>query len=84
MIIKILGGGCANCKRLEQLTRTVAEELSIAAEFIKVTEMDDIMQYEVLSTPALVIDEEVLCSGRIPQKSEIEAWLKRSSQTLQL
>jgi small redox-active disulfide protein 2 len=84
MIIKILGGGCANCKRLEQLTRQTADELSITAEFVKVTAMEDIMQYDVLSTPALVIDEEVLCAGRIPQKDEIAAWLKRSSQTLNL
>ncbi|MBI9049857.1 MAG: TM0996/MTH895 family glutaredoxin-like protein [Anaerolineaceae bacterium] len=84
MIIKILGGGCANCKRLEQLARQVADELSLQAEFVKVTEMDDIMTYDVLSTPALVVNEEVLCSGRIPQKSEIETWLTRSNQTLQL
>ena len=84
MVIKILGGGCANCKRLEQLARQVAEEMALEAEFVKVTDMNDIMSYDVLSTPALVVNEEVVCYGRIPQKSEIEAWLNQSSQTIQL
>lgn len=74
--IKILGGGCANCKRLEALTREVAGSLGIQADFIKVTDHNDIMQYPILSTPGLVINEQVVSSGRIPSKSEIEGWLK--------
>lgn len=74
--IKILGGGCANCKRLEALTREVVADLGLEAEFIKVTDHDEIMKYPILSTPALVVDEQVLSSGRIPAKSEIAGWLK--------
>ncbi len=75
--IKILGGGCANCKRLEALTREVVADLSLEAEFIHVTEAEEIFEYPILSTPALVVDEQVLSSGRIPAKSEIAGWLKK-------
>lgn len=74
--IKILGGGCANCKRLEAITREVAGELGIAAEFVKVTDHEEIMKYPILATPALVVDEKVLSSGRIPARAEIAGWLK--------
>jgi small redox-active disulfide protein 2 len=77
--IKILGGGCANCKRLEALTREVAGSLGIQAEFVKVTDHNDIMQYPILSTPGLVINEQVVSSGRIPSKTEIEGWLKAAA-----
>jgi len=75
--IKILGGGCANCKRLEALTREVVADLGIQAEFFHVTEEEEIYAYPILSTPALVVDEKVLASGRIPAKSEIAGWLKK-------
>jgi small redox-active disulfide protein 2 len=75
MEIKILGGGCPKCKRLEQLTREVVDELSIEAAFGHVKQMSEIMAYDVLSTPALVIDEEVKASGRIPRKDEIKRWV---------
>ena len=75
MIIKILGPGCVRCQRLEQLTREVLTELGLTAEFDHVTEMDKIMAYPVMSTPALVIDEQVKVAGRIPSKEEIVGWL---------
>ncbi len=76
MKIKILGTGCAKCNRLEQLTREVVAELGIAAEFAHVREMDRIMEYPIMSTPALVVDEEVKVSGRIPSRDEIAGWLR--------
>lgn len=76
MNIKILGGGCANCKRLEQITRKVAEDNHIMAEFDHVTDYAEIMKYGVMSTPALVVDGKVLSSGRIPTETEVSAWLK--------
>lgn len=76
MNIKILGTGCAKCHRLEQLTREVATELGIAADFEHVTEMPKIMAYPIMSTPALVVDEQVKVSGRMPSKDEIAGWLK--------
>jgi small redox-active disulfide protein 2 len=78
MEIKILGGGCPNCKRLEALTRDVVEELGVEATFGHVREMSEIMTYDVLTTPALVIDEEVMASGRIPRKDEIRAWIQEA------
>jgi len=76
MIIKILGSGCAKCHRLEQLTREVLTELGLTAEFDHVTEMNKIMAYPVMSTPALVINEQVKVAGRMPSKEEIADWLK--------
>lgn len=76
LTIKILGGGCANCKRLEAQTRKVVEKLDIDVEFIKVTDHNQIMEYPILATPGLVINEKVLSSGRIPNEHEIESWLK--------
>lgn len=77
MLIKILGPGCARCHRLEQLTREVATESGIEANFENVTQIEQIMAYPILTTPALVIDEEVKVSGRIPSKDEIRGWLKQ-------
>ncbi|MBK7424970.1 MAG: TM0996/MTH895 family glutaredoxin-like protein [Propionivibrio sp.] len=76
MLIKILGSGCAKCQRLEQLTREAAAELGIDAQFDHVREMDKIMAYPVMTTPALVIDEEVKVSGRMPSRDEIAGWLR--------
>ncbi len=76
MLIKILGSGCAKCNRLEQLTREAVAELGLSAEFEHVKEMDKIMAYPIMTTPALVVDEEVKVSGRIPSKDELLGWLK--------
>ena len=75
MIIKVLGSGCANCKKLEALTRQAADELGIDAEVIHVTEIADIMAYGVMSTPALVVDEQVKIAGRVPSLAEIKTAL---------
>lgn len=76
MRIKILGTGCAKCNRLEQLAKETVAELGLTATFEHVTEMQDIMAYQVMSTPALVIDEVVKASGRIPNREEIAGWLQ--------
>lgn len=72
MNIKILGPGCPNCEALEKLVINALAEMDIAASLDKVKNMEDIMKYNVLMTPALVINEEVVCSGRLPQKEEIK------------
>ena len=79
MEIKILGGGCPNCKRLEALARQAAAARGIEATFVKVTAMDEIMAYDILSTPALVIDEHVVSSGRVPRLDEIASWLQAAA-----
>ncbi len=76
MHIKILGSGCPKCNRLEQLTREVVTELGLEASFEHVTEMDRILAYPIMTTPALVVDEQVKASGRIPSKDELRAWLQ--------
>ncbi|MDY6847354.1 MAG: thioredoxin family protein [Chloroflexota bacterium] len=75
MEIKILGSGCPNCHRLEAVTKKAVEELGLEAVFIKVKSMPEIMAYEVMTTPALVVNEKVLSSGRIPSREEIKSWL---------
>jgi small redox-active disulfide protein 2 len=79
MEIKILGSGCPKCKRLESVTREVVDELGLSANFTKVTSMSDIMNYDIMTTPALVVDEVVLSYGRIPSKDEIRCWLENGS-----
>lgn len=76
MLIKILGTGCAKCNNLEELTKKIVAELQLTATFEHVTEMQDIMAYQVMSTPALVIDEVVKSTGRIPSREEIAGWLQ--------
>jgi small redox-active disulfide protein 2 len=71
MEIKVLGPGCANCKRLEKNTRAAVAGMGIEATVIKVSDMTDILAYNIMSTPGLVIDEKVVCSGRVPRTEEI-------------
>lgn len=78
MDIKILGSGCAKCQRLEQLTREVAADLGIEAQFDHVRDMAKIMEYPVVGTPALVIDGEVKAAGRMPSKEELGRWLGKA------
>ena len=73
--VKILGSGCANCKKLEAVAREAAAGAGIEAEFVKVTDLQAIMAYDLLSTPGLVIDEQLVCSGRIPTQAEVRQWL---------
>jgi len=75
LTIKVLGSGCANCKRLEQLANKAVMEMGMQAEVVKVTDYNDIMQYPILSTPGLVINEKLVCSGRIPTQAEVTIWL---------
>jgi small redox-active disulfide protein 2 len=75
MEIKILGPGCPNCKRLEKTVREAVAEMGIEATFIKVTDMSDIMAYDILTTPGLVIDEKVVSSGRVPSKAEVTSMI---------
>jgi small redox-active disulfide protein 2 len=75
LTIKILGSGCANCKRLEQIARKVVEEMQLEAEVIKVTDYNDILKYNIISTPGLVINEKVVSSGRIPSPAEVTTFL---------
>ena len=71
MIIKVLGSGCTNCQVLEERAREAVAQAGLEAEVVKVTEMADIMGYGIMSTPGLVVDDEVKVSGRVPSVDEI-------------
>jgi small redox-active disulfide protein 2 len=75
LTVKILGSGCANCKKLEAVARAAAASAALEAEFIKVTDMKAIMSYDLLSTPGLVINEKLVSSGRIPTQAEVQQWM---------
>ena len=76
MIIKVLGPGCNNCKNLEKATREAVANLGLDATIEKVEDYGQIASYGVMSTPALVVDEVVVVSGRVPRASEIQALLQ--------
>lgn len=75
MDIKILGTGCTNCKNLETVTRTALTELGLDVTIDKVTDPGEIVSWGVMSTPALVIDDEVVLSGRVPPLADIKKLL---------
>ena len=72
MEIKILGTGCPKCKALEKNTREAVNELGISAEIDKVTEINKIMEYDIMFTPGLVINGEVKASGKVLDKEDIK------------
>lgn len=74
--IKVLGPGCANCIKLENLVKEVVSESNLSANVEKVTNRDKFMDYGVMITPGLVVNGKVLSSGKIPTKSTLEHWLK--------
>jgi small redox-active disulfide protein 2 len=71
MEIKVLGPGCPKCKSLEKATREVVEKNNITATITKVEDIMEIMNYGVMSTPALVVDGKVVVKGRVPSNDEI-------------
>jgi small redox-active disulfide protein 2 len=78
MEIKVLGTGCANCNKLESATREAVERAGIGASIEKVTDLQAIMSYGVMSTPALVVDGELRLAGRVPSVDDLVALLQRS------
>ena len=75
MIIKVLGPGCTNCVNLERVTRQAVADLGIEATIEKVTDYPTIVGYGVMSTPALVVDEQLVLSGRVPTAAAVRELL---------
>ncbi len=75
MNIKILGSGCANCQKVKQTAREVVSELAIEATIEEVRDIKKIMEYPILATPGLVINEKLVCAGRAPSKSEVTTFI---------
>jgi small redox-active disulfide protein 2 len=73
--IKVLGPGCTNCSKLEQITRKAVSEMGFEADINKITDYSEIMSYPIVSTPGLVINGDVVCSGRVPTQAEVTTWL---------
>ena len=73
--IKVLGTGCAKCKRLEKMVKTICEKHNISASIEKIEVIDKIIEFGVMSTPGLVVDGVVKAAGRVPKESEILGWL---------
>ena len=79
MIIKVLGPGCTNCQTLERVTREAVDALGVDATIEKVEDYPTIVGYGVMSTPALVIDEKLVLSGRVPKVAEVRDLLAAAS-----
>lgn len=75
MIVKVLGMGWAKCDQIEKTAREVVKELAIDASVEKVKDMKKIMEYPILTTPGLVINEKLVCSGRVPSKAEVTTFI---------
>ena len=80
--IKVLGPGCANCQKVEQIAKNVVGTLSVDATFQKVTATQDIMKYPILATPGLVINDKLVCAGRIPSEAKVTTWVTSALATV--
>ena len=75
LTIKVLGPGCSNCQKLEAIAKEAVSMMGMEARVEKVTDYKEITKYPILATPGLVINEKVVCSGRIPSPAELTSWL---------
>ena len=75
LTVKVLGSGCENCHKVEGIARKVITMMGVEARVIKVTEWSEIKKYPILGTPGLVINEKLVCAGRIPTEAEVTTWL---------
>ena len=76
LTIKVLGPGCANCKKLEEVARQAVTVAGVEAEVLKITDMGEIIAHDVLQTPGLVINGKLVSSGRIPTAGTVADWLR--------
>jgi len=74
-VIKVLGSGCSSCDSTEKIVAEVVSELNIDAQIIKVEDIQELMMYDIMSTPAIVIDGKVVFKGKVPSKDDVKALL---------
>jgi small redox-active disulfide protein 2 len=78
MRIEVLGMGCAKCKKLAEVTAQAVQDLALEAEIVKVEEAKEIMKYNILSTPGLVVDGQLKAAGRVPSLDEVKGFLRQA------
>ncbi len=81
LTIKVLGPGCSNCKRVEAVAREAVASLGLEAQIEKVTNYSEMQKYRILATPGLVVNEQLVCAGRIPSEAEVITWLATALET---
>jgi len=74
--IKIIGTACAECEQFEALVRQALDEMHAEAEISLIYDYDEIRQYPIMSTPALIVNDRIMCDGRVPSAEELISWLK--------
>lgn len=75
LTIKVLGSGCANCRRVETVVRQTVERLGVEAEILQLKDYDEILKYPMAATPGLVVNEQLVCAGRVPSEAEVTGWI---------
>jgi small redox-active disulfide protein 2 len=75
LVIKVLGSGCENCHKVEAVANAALANMGFQAHVEKVTSWEEIKRYPILATPGLVINEKLVCAGRIPSEAEVTTWL---------
>lgn len=78
MEIKVLGTGCANCKKTKAVVAEAIKELNADATVVEVQDLPSIMAYGVMSTPAIVIDEKVVSMGKVPARSQVVDMIRKA------
>ena len=82
LTVKVLGSGCATCKRVEEIVRQAIAKMGLQAEVIKVTDYADMMQYNIMSTLGLVVNEKLVSAGKIPTEAQVTTWLTDAFETV--
>lgn len=75
-VVKVYGPGCAKCKQTEEIVRKTVSDLNLDADVVKISDISAMLAAGIMMTPAVTVDDQVKCSGRVPSAVEIEKWIK--------